>query len=73
MRLIGDALALPVDVLALLADVTQHLCGHFGQCAGAQTLEVLGFEFVRVEHVGIVKSQHWRGYPAIFQLLCRCR
>ncbi len=70
---LGDLLALPVDSTALLADVLEHLCGHLGQRTRAQTLQVLGFEFVHVEHARIVQSQHWRGYPGMFGLLRRCR
>ena len=39
------------DVFALLADVDQHLLGRSGQCIGAQTAQVLGFEVTHIEHV----------------------
>lgn len=70
---LGDLLALPVDSAALLADVPEHLCGHLGQRTRAQTMQVLRFEFVHVEHARIVQSQRGRGYADMFRLLRRCR
>ena len=67
-----DGLRLGCDLLALLADALEHLCSHFGQRTRAQTVQVLGFEFMHVEHVRIVQSQHWRGYPGMFGLQRRC-
>ena len=61
------------DLLALSTDVRKHLRGHLGQRCGAQTVQVLGLELrgrecVRLEHVRIVQSEHWRGYPGRFGL-----
>ena len=64
VRLEVDLLALLADVSALFRNVAKHLCCHFGQCIKAQTLQVLGFEFVHVEHVCIVQNkpaQHHQG------------
>ena len=82
-QLEGDALELGVlefdgsvalgNLLALLADALEHLCGHLSQRTRAQTVQVLGFEFVHIEHARIVQSEHWRGYPGMFGLLRRCR
>ena len=58
-----DGLRLRVDELALLGNVLQQLLNHLGLCIGAQALQVLGFEFVHVDHVLIVQSKpsqrHW--------------
>jgi hypothetical protein len=50
VRLEIDLLSLLSNVLALFGDVLKHLGGHFGQCTETQTVQVLGFEFVHVEH-----------------------
>ena len=52
-----DGLRLRGDELALLADVLQQRGRNFSQCTGAQTLQVLGFEFVHVEHAPIVQNK----------------
>ena len=63
MRLEIDLLSLLSNVLALFGDVLKHLGGHFGQCTKTQTVQVLSFEFVHVEHACIVQSRlsgrHW--------------
>ena len=63
LRLGGDLLALLTDVPALFTDVLQQLGHHLSHSIGAQTLEVLGFEFTHIEHVCIVQSKlssrHW--------------
>jgi hypothetical protein len=51
-----DGLRLRVDLSALLSDVLNHLSGQLGGASWAQTDEVLGFEFMQVEHVGIVQN-----------------
>jgi hypothetical protein len=58
-----DVLALLADMPALLGNVRKHLPSHFGQCTEAQTVQVLGFEFVHVKHPPIVQrrrsNRHW--------------
>ena len=59
----ADMSALLADMFALRADVGQHLRGECGQFGGAQTLQVLGFDRMQIEHAAIVQtclpSRHW--------------
>ena len=63
-----DGLGLRVDALALLTDVSQHFLGHGGQCFGAQTAKVLGFEVAHIEHVHSVPRPPRQGYSDMRQL-----
>ena len=49
-------LALLANVFALLRDVGQHLRGQRRQFGGAQTLQIIGFGQLRIEHVCIVQA-----------------
>jgi hypothetical protein len=51
-----DPLVQRVDVLGLLPDVGQHLHGQSRQFVRAQTLQIFGFELLRIEHVRIVQG-----------------
>jgi hypothetical protein len=51
-----DVLALLGNLLALLPDMLKHASGQLGSSSGTQTDEVLGAEFMHVEHVGIVQN-----------------
>jgi hypothetical protein len=44
------------NLLALLPDMLKHASGQLGSSSGTQTDEVLGFEFMHVEHVCIVQN-----------------
>ena len=68
-----DGLRLAGNLLAHLGDVAQHVLGRSGQRVGAQSAQVLGLKFGHVEHVGIVQSQHRRGYPGRFGLPWQAR
>ena len=48
---LADVFVTLVELPTLLSDALEHLLGRSGQCIGAQTAQVLGFEVARVEHV----------------------
>ena len=56
------------DVLGLLPDVGQHLRGQRRQFGRAQTLQIFGFELLRIEHVRIVQGRHRCGHRCMFGL-----
>ena len=51
-----DALGLRFDVLGLLRNMGEHLLGQRRQLGRVQSLEILGFGQLRIEHVGIVRA-----------------
>ena len=74
----GDDLVLLGNVLALLTDARQHLlrqCGQFRRTEVTQSAQIVSrivsmslsfgalFTVACLQHVPIVQSQHWCGYP----------
>ena len=51
-----DLLALFADVFALLPNVGQHLRGQLGQIDWVQSLDILGFYRMHIEHAAIVQA-----------------
>jgi hypothetical protein len=51
-----DALAVRADLFARLTDGGQHVLSYSGQCIGARTAQVLGFEAAQIEPVHSVPS-----------------
>ena len=52
-----DGLLVLLDLPGLRGNVLQHAGRHFGHCARAQSLEVLGLERLHIEHARIVRMR----------------